>query len=342
MEGARGFEVRPLEAEDIPNTAALQALAFPALGARPVAEVERKLRALCIESPYCSDGLSFVAVDGSGRQVGFRAALRRKWRFQGETVMVTTGSGVAVHPEMRQRGVAHEMVEASRARARALGLEHTFHLADRTAPSKASIGFGSSNGDEYLAAYAFGWAVPLRRSWLEALRGRRGRAPAVLADRVLQQGPLGADGLGEVLTVLGGEREPYFAPDPESLTWLLDYMANYPSRGRFEARLLRDDGRPVGFFAGYLLQGRFELVAFGACRAHERSARVEALATARELGAQQVVGSASAWQLRALLEVGASIRPGTPLALRESSAEIRQRFRAGESLVTGLEGEAWI
>lgn len=335
---ASDLEVRRLEPGDVAGVVALQREVFPAIAGRPADEVARKLEALFFESPYTRDGLSQVTVDGRGRLVGFRGFLLRKWCYRGETLIASTGTGVSVHPDARRRGVALAMVEATRAGIRDGGIDRAFHVADRPAQNEASRRYGLAAGDEYLVAYGFGWSAPLRGGLLSRLRGASARP----LGEALGEDALDAERLGELLQILGAERAPHLAPDPHALGWLLDYMRDYPSRGRLEARRLRRDGVPIGFFVGYLHARDFEVLAYGATREHDADARARLFATARALGAHRILGRSSAWDLRPLLELGARIYPSNPMAFREASEDLRQQFRAGAALVTGLEGEAWI
>lgn len=366
---------------DIEGVLALQRECFPALSRRPAEEVERKLRALYLESPLCADGLSQVARDESGRVVGFRGYVVRGWSLRGRPVRSGTGTGVCVAPELRGRGVARSLVRAGAEMFEARpSLRQTlvFLIEDRY--STDGLGLGTSLGDEPLEAYAFRWSrslaqgrlrkgsLALRRGGLQILRRSRSvvqeaswrELPAALRLRLhslgrrqpetgpasLEEASLTPAHLREVLCALGQESPLHLDEKPEALDWLFDYLADYPSRGVFTGRTLHRDGVPVGFFAGFLSGRRFEVLAFGALRGSQVAARHHLFDVARSLGARSAVGRASVWELHALLESGASLALASPAGVYTASdgsfREINDIFRAGDALLTGLEGEAWI
>jgi len=337
-----GIAVRPLEAGDLDDVLGLQRAAFPGIGARPAAEVARKLRALYLEGPFGIHRLSHVAVTREGRVVGFRGLLMRGWRLAGERVWVGTGTGVAIAQDQRRRGIGRSMVEAARLRARAQGVRTAFALSDRY--TAAGLGFGTFLGDVPLDAYGLRWELPVVRRGLAALKGRDQRLDPI--EPSLEAAPLDAASLQEVLASLGAERILHLDPTPDETAWLLAYLEDYPSRGRFVGRVLSCRGRRVGLLAGYRRRARLELVGLGAVAGFEAAVCREAIVQARAQGARWLTGRASAWQLPPLIALHARVKPDTPLGISLGSEpthpEVGRMFRAGDALVTGLEGEAWI
>lgn len=337
-----GTTVRPLETGDLDDVLGLQRATFSGIAARPAAEVARKLRALYLEGPFGVHRLSHVAVTREDRVVGFRGLLVRRWRLAGEPVWAATGTGVAIAQDERRRGIGRSMVEAARLRARAQGLRTAFALSDRY--TAAGLGFGTFLGDVPLDAYGLHWELPVVPRGLAALKGRDRRLDPV--EPSLDAAPLDAASLQEVLGSLGAERILHPDPTPEETAWLLAYLEDYPSRGRFVGRVLSCRGERVGLLAGYQRRARLELVAFGAVAGFEAAVCREAIVQVRALGARWLAGRASAWQLPPLIALQARVKPDVPLGISLGSEpthpEVGRLFGAGDALVTGLEGEAWI
>jgi len=161
----------------------------------------------------------------------------------------------------------------------------------------------------------------------------RGRSAAPLGQALL-----------EVHEAVGADFPLRADESVESWCWLFEYLADYPSRGRFHGRAWLDSkGGPIGFYVAYLDQaGRFDIVAFAVLRDRLAQAADQLLRDAGAAGAHTVQGWASASELRCFIQRGATVHAGRALAVTTSRADVLSRFEAMDAVFSGLEVERWI
>jgi hypothetical protein len=358
---------RRFEAQDLPEVVDLYRACFPAAGRRPRAEVARKLGQLFVDGPLRDERFpSLVACDAAGRVAAFSGRLRRGWRHAGGLLSGTTGTGLMVRRELRRSGVASALRTLSRGIEAETGALSDVGFSDRSTADGRAFGLANPNRRAIdLEQFGLDWLLPLHpraHRALERLRRRlpagvhrtleRALAPALRAlparalprPPPLRSAPLSPAALVEALDAAGRDRPLRLDEPVETCRWLLDYLSDYASRGRFSGRvLLAEGGAPLGFAAGYTqASGGFELLAFAAPLAEEEALLDEVLREAAAGGARFVSGSANARELRHLLRRGAAAVPSTHASVRCKDPALYLHFLSMQALVTGLEGERWL
>jgi hypothetical protein len=362
-----GVELQPIETRHLPQLVDLYFESFPHVGPRPPAEVERKLAELFVDGPLHDATLpSLVALDAASRVVGFRGHLRRRWRLGDERLLGTTGTHFMVRRALRRQGISMALRLAWRRREAECAVPRDVGFGDRSTDDGRSFGTSDPHGrGVQLEHYGFEWCLPLRpygfrlqrrlgprlpagapRRWLlAALRAGGAPRPATrAAGPALRTAPLSAAALQEGIEAAGDGRPLRIDEPRETWAWMLDYLATYPTRGRFSGRvLLEERGAPLGFYCGYEdAGGGYELLALAAPRALEQRALDHVIAECAERRHLFVHGSACARELRPLLERGATVAPGAWASIRSKRPAVTRAFLAMEVLLSGLEGERWL
>ena len=345
--GELPVEIRGVEERDRAALLELYRAAFPKSAQRPADEVDRKLGALFFDGPLRSSEMPSVgAFDEGGRLVGFHGILARRWRLDDELLTGRTGTHNMVHPDAQRMGVNAKLMVAQRAHRNALGRPFVGYSDRGTDDSRQfHDGWNNPSGQHHrLEQLGFRYELTRRgrvRETLSALRGRGGAdagAPAALRER-----PLDAVALCEAFDALGADFPVRLDEPVETARWLLEYLADYPSRGRFHSTLLcAEGGAPVGFACGYLKEGWLEVVALGVLREQQAAALASLVRAAAELDAHTVSGWANAAELRGVMAAGAAILPGKRGGVTTTHEGVRLHFQAMSALVTGLEGERWL
>jgi hypothetical protein len=361
--------VRAVEASDRDAFVALYRSSFPPAARRPLEEVERKLSQLFIDGPLCSTELpSLVACDGEGALVGFRGSLARRWRLGDEQLPGRCTTGINIRDDVRRMGVGHAIQTVAR-EMRARQPQETMGFSDRsTSDGRAFFdGVRRANSDAHrLEQFGYTWEIPLRRLAIPRARrlGRRLRLSEGAAQRFacglaallprrplelddvaeLPSAPLSAAALAETFDALSDDFPLRLDESIDTWRWLFDYLKDYPSRGVFSGRVwLAQGGRPLGFYSAYLNDiRRLEVVAFGVLRDHLASAIVQILRDAASLGANSVIGWASARELRTIMDCGGEVQGGTRAGVNTRRQDLRLYFESMEALFSGLEGERWL
>ena len=367
------ISVRPFDLRDLGAVISLHRECFPGVAQRPLDEVERKYKQLWVDSPFRHPRLPpLVACDGDGNVVGVWLTLIRSWRVGDEKITARTPTARAVRQSLRRQGVYQELTEAwKKARDAVIG-DRSLSFSDRLTPIMVARVKKRPENATLLDDYGFTWVVPLRRRAarireLEStlLRRRTLRAglgwviratgntiERMLADRPpdlpeaspLRATPLSAQGLHETICSVGEAYAVRIDEDASTLQWMLDYIRDYPSRGRLHGRVLcAANGTPIAFYAGYVRPTkRYEVLVLAAHPEMRLSVLVQLLRDAYEQGCATVAGWASAAELVPCLRCGAQVRADFPPSLGTRDEEIKQLFLSHKALITGLEGERWI
>jgi len=359
-------QVRPAVRDDLSTLVELYRTCFLAARARPLDEVRSKLGELFFDGPFASDQVpSLVAVDADGVIVGFRGWLKRRWRLGDELLDARTENSRMVHPGARRRGVGSAIQAAGREIIAELSPDMFAFGGDAATADGLNFNRGThTDGSNVhpLLQYGFAWEIEKRAlrkdaarrlpGWLgQGARERFAQGLAALLPRrdaepagavPLRGAPLRPQGLAECYEALGVDFSLHLDEKPEHTEWLLDYLEAYPSRGRFQGRVLcTQAGEPIGFYVAYLRAELLEVVGLGVLQEHLWSATAHLLQEAAALGARRVKGVASARQVRALIACGATIGAGPACRCNTRRADIRLQFESMQALVSGLEGERW-
>lgn len=363
------WEVGRAALADLDALIGLYRASFPAARRRPVQEVERKFRALFFDGPFASAEVpSLVARDADGLIVGFRGWLLRRWCLGEEPLAGRTENSQMVRADARRRGVMSAIQEHGREIVARQGADWFAFSGDASTGEGLGFNIGTHRKELhefYLQQYGFGWEIVLRPLRLGATRGfvRRLRLPGLAGERLaqgaaailpraagaahggepLRAAPLSGQALAECHAALGADYPLRLDESVESWLWLLEYMADYPSRGRFHGRVFLSASRePIGFYAGYLRpDGRFDVLGLGVLRDRLPDAFDQLLRDAAAIGAQRAAGRAAALQLRTLIARGASISAGLHVRINSPRPDIRLEFESMQALISGLEGERW-
>jgi hypothetical protein len=357
-----GMSVRPLERADLPAVAALVRETFRVGPRATEPALARFFRRTLIDQPWADATIRpLVAIDESGRAVGFVAAEVRRMRMSGRTLRFAWAAHTAVAPA---------------ARTHAVGLLLMRRLFE--GPQDATLGDSASPLMEQMWLRLGGRRLDLKAiHWVRVFRPARVAAHVVAPRRPrLRRGLCAvADGLDAVAGPAA--RRAMDAPPPTSaadepltpravveamprvarqtalspayderfLAWLLGELPRVKRRGELVARLVRDArGRVIGWYVYFLRPGwRSEVLQVVAT-----GERTLGLVLDRLFGHAYAHGSAA---LRGRLEPG-MLRAvaqrrcllwyrGAAVAYARDPA-VLAAIESGDALISRLDGEPWI
>jgi hypothetical protein len=263
--------IRPFEAQDAVEVAALLRTVFPQNCWPSTSELAIYIRQMFCDHPWRDDDIpSWVAHD-NGKAVGFLAVMPRPMMHGKRPIRAAIGCQFLVHPEQRRSLVAVQL------------LRSYFQ-----GPQDISLADGANTLSARMWEPMGGMVSPVHSlSWIRALRpaqsalrvaclksrwprtlGGLGRPLAALVDACamrtshftfkpqLLEEELDARSLHAALT----EHTSRYALRPlydlPSLEWLLEQVAAKKRHGRLQSRMLRDpSGKIAGWFLYYLDQG---------------------------------------------------------------------------------------
>jgi hypothetical protein len=354
---AGGVGVRPLERSDLGPVAALFRDAFE-IGPRSVepalaAFFERTL----LDQPWADPEIpALVAVDGTGRPVGFAAAEVRRMQMGGRTLRFAWAAHTAVAPA---------------ARGSAAGLLLMRSLLD--GPQDATLGDSGSPlmedmwlrlGGRRIDLKAIHWVRVFRPASVAAhlaspRRPRLRRASARLDDLIAATArgifapapapgtdePLTAAAMLEALPRVARRLELRPAYDREYLEWLFGELGRVEGRGRLVARLVRGaPGRPIGWYVYYLRPGwRSEVLQVAAAGERDLGRVLDhLLAHAHAHGSAAVRGRLEPGMLQEVARRRCLLwyRGGTLAHSRDPS--LLAAIESDRAMVTRLEGDPWL
>lgn len=356
--------IRPLRQEDLPQVVSLYRsyLAWPLVADEHdlVASFER----IFVDAPFTDPEIpSLVWADGGGEVVGFLGSLVHPMRFDGRPMRLACSSSLVVAPQARKGGVGALLLRKYLAGPQDLTITDTAEAATEQLWKRLG---GSS-----LPLASIVWLVPLaplrmvvgvalwRSGWHRVLplvrplcapvdavfarlpRSIAGREPDDLDD--LYEVALSPDLLIEHLRLGPGDVRMWRDHDTASLARQFDEMGGARSKGRLVRNAVYcRGGTPVGWYVAYLRPNDvFEIVHAERSAGNETLLVSHMLRKARDLKASAVQGRLEPWLLESLPR-RAVMLSHVKFLYHSRSEPVRDAVRAGEALVTGLEGDMWM
>ncbi len=360
--------IRAFAADDAPAVARLLLRAFQRSDAAPPPDMVAYLRRIYLEAPwYDPEIASRVALDGSGRIVGFAGIIAQKMVLDGRPLRAAYSSSLAADDRARDPTIAVRLLRHIHAGAQDMV------LSDRA--NAASLGLARALKAEVIRDYSLDWLRVLRPAGLAVATAAARFGPARLL------APLAAPVDRALLTRAQGDDEPrWTVPGPlrqaanftdsdagaeELLDTIPRFLEHYPLRpdwsrdelallladgaakrelGRFVARVVRaPGGQPAGLFLYHVRKGGLAHVLQLLAAPHRDGIVIDrAMAHAAEMGAVAIRGRAQPALLPALMERRAVLLPELSALVHARDAEVRKHFYAGTAFFTGLAGENWM
>jgi len=351
--------IRPFAVADLPQIAALHQRLFAEGSHLSLEQRRRYLDQVFLKNPW-SDGdasPSLVCETADGRLVGFLGVLRRPMSWNGQPITAAVISQFMVEPQHRgltgfrllatflagpqelsmTDGASHEAVKLWKAMG---GVESPLHSLHWTRPLRP-VAYGLAVLGPRLPAPSLVRPVG---AVVDAIIARLPQSPV----RVTEQGPdeeLGVDAFIEHehhCIPRGGLRPEY---DRGSLKWLLEMAEQKGSAGRLRGALVRNADRDVvGWYLHYVRRGGPSEVLQVVGRDQGLGEVLDHLfADAWREGALAVSGRLQPRLFEALRSKHCLFHDrGSPLIVYSRRRELIDAIRAGEGLLTRLDGEWWM
>jgi hypothetical protein len=354
--------VRPMREDDVPGAVGLFERVYPRYRWRSRAACEAYFREVLFANPWRDLELPSWVVEEDGRLAGVYAVVPRRMRLGARALRIAVGCQFMVEAGPRRSLFALQLTQACLAGPQDLTLADGAN--DFTRRMWRGIG-----GDVPLL-YALHWTRLLRparralalleeRAAVPALLARAARPAAALADalaarlpanRFLRAAPREPEApfeAADMLAVLpevmqGAALQPeYEAP---ALGWLLEQARRKRRHGALRARLVREDGRVLGWFLYYLRRGGAAEVLQLAARPGGFDRMLRALlADAWREGAAAVHGRIDPRYAQELSQRHCWFRwDGTWTLAHTRDPGIAAALHAGDAFLSRLEGEWWL
>ena len=352
--------IRPFEAKDAADVAALFKAVFPRNCWSSTPELAAYLRQMLCDHPWRDDDIpSWVACE-DGAAVGFLAVMPRPMMHGKRPVRAAVGCQYLVHPRQRRSLIAVQLLK------RFFEGPQDLSLADGA--NHLSARMWEPLGGTVSPVHSMAWIRTLRpaqsvlrlaqlkSSWPGAV-GAMGRPLAALVDACamrtshfrfkpqLVEEELDSRSFHAALT----EHTARFALRPlydlPSLEWLLEQVAEKKRHGRLQARLLRDpNGKQAGWFLYYLEEGGVSRVIQLAARQDRVRPTLEHLFQhASDRGAVALEGRMDPRFAEELGRMQCFFRNCGELTLIHSrDPALLAPVLAGNAFLTRLEGEWWL
>ncbi len=359
--------IRPFEAGDAAPVAQLLVRMFQHSDQPAPPGMADYLRRVYLDAPWYDPGIaSRVAVDGTGRIVGFGGVIAQPMLLDGRPIRAACTSSLAVDDRARDPTIAARLVRDIQ------GGPQDATLSDRA--NAASAGLSRALRAEIATAYSFDWLRVLRPAGLAVaaaahkLRPLRLLAPLVgPLDNVLLARSLKSDELH--WTTPGAARRPATTDRAAGLDELLElipeFLANFPLRPDWSheelALILTDaaskrdignpvsrivlapNGTPVGLYLYHFRKGHVAVVTqILAAKGREGAVIDSAILHAASMGAVAIRGRAYPALTPALMERRAVFLPDLSTLIFARNPDVLAHFERGTAFFTGLAGEQWM
>jgi GNAT superfamily N-acetyltransferase len=353
-------EIRVLERADLPEAAALFELVMGSGARVPKPTLVDLFERTLLETPWADPELpSLVALDGSGRMIGFIGAEVRRMRFRGRSVRAVWSQHLVVDPAARRLGVGGILLRQI--------LKGAQDMTFTDSASETVRAMWPKLGGQTLHLKGIHWVRVFRPCGLAAhmlaARARpRLRAsiwrPAVVLDAVttalagrylappaVQDGgaELGPRGLLEILPEIAGRLSLYPDYDQPFLEWLFTELLTVERRGRLVARRAEDtSGHVLGWYVYYLRPGwRSEVLQVAARRRDVGRVLDDLFSHACRHGAAALRGRLEPGLVEALMQRRCLLRYRGGALVHARDPELLCAVDSESSLITRLEGEWW-
>ena len=353
--------IRPLERDDLEQVTSLYEHVARSGSRTPPPRMADYFEETFLDHPWADAEIpSLVYAEPDGRITGFLGSSVRRFEFDGKAARLGVSGQLVADPEARGRAPGAFLMSAYMKGPQDLTLTDT--ASDLVRRIWQGVG-----GETYHLA-CVGWVRIFRPSqFASSYRGRRerlgapGRGRAVLAGldtatrtvlgRVLKPpAPSQADGadasardLVEHLEAVTEGLRLRPAYDEEFLEWLFGQLRLVKARGELRTRIVKRDGRVLGWYVYYLLPGGISQVQQIAGKERDVGDVLDDLfADANAGGSAALQGRVEAHLLQPLSVRRALLHPSGYLSLVHArDPEILSSVQSGRALLTRLEGEWW-
>lgn len=176
---------------------------------------------------------------------------------------------------------------------------------------------------------------------IDALAGRLTRPAA--PDGALQTVELTAEAMVEHGPMLAGGARLRRALDPESAGWLIGELTAVRTRGRLARRLVRRNGRPVGWYLAYHRRGGASQALDVRALPGEIDGVFDLLvADCWRVGSTSVEGRVDPWLFETVARRRLPVRAGERVLYHSRLPEIERLVATGDSNLSRLDGEWWM
>jgi len=353
--------IRPLRASDMPQVVPLLTRAFGYSATSRRADLVASFTRIFKDHPWSDpDTPSLVWEGPGGRILGFIGAATRRMALDGTSVRLTCSSSLVADPDAGVPGIGAFLLK------RMLDGPQDVTITDSARDATSAMWFRL--GGFVLPIGSLAWARPLRpvRLGLALLRHRLGGVPttslrpaapargwtpplAITGLRVASPGlrsePLDADAmLDQLPRMVDGAR---LVPDYDRafLDFMFCELDQVRSRGRAVRRLVRDaDGAVLGWYVAMHHQvGIWQVVQMIAPASGAAQVMRQLLHEAQQAGAVAVYGRADARTIVAdAFDNRTMLVPYTRYLVHTGDERISTAIRAGDAVLTGLEGDTWM
>jgi hypothetical protein len=351
--------VRPMRETDVAGAVELFERVYPRHRWRSRAACEAYFRDILFANPWRDPELPSWVAEDAGRLAGVYAVVPRRMRLGARALRVAVGCQFMVEPGPRRNLLALQLTQAC------LSGPQDVTLADGANDQARRIWSGI--GGDVPLLYALHWTRPLRpaRHALALLERRsvplaRALHPLAAAADALaarlppnrflrgasraQHAPLEAAEMLALLpeTLHGAALRPEY--DAPGLAWLLGQARRKTRHGTLRARLVREQGRALGWFLYYARRGAAAEVLQLAARpgGFDRVLRV-LLADAWRAGASAVHGRLDPRYAQELSQRHCWFRwDGTWTLAHARDPALAAALHSGAAFLSRLEGEWWL
>jgi hypothetical protein len=363
-------DIRALEREDLPAVARLFGLVWRSDDADVGDELERFFASTLLDNPWADPELpSLVAADGE-EIVGFIGSNVRRVTFDGASRRMVCSAHLVAHPRVRGHAVGARLMKTLLAGSQDLTI--TDGATDEVrrmweAFGGASVPLGALSFLRLFRPTSLGADIVFDR------RGKR------IAASPLRHLPRAADRVAELAArhrLVPSPPDTTAAPltpatvvthvadvatalrlrcayDQPYLTWLFDELARVESRGtlwtagiargRLWAEVVKLDGAVIGWYVCHHREGGFcRVLQFAAAPRAAEQVFVQLSFRARLFGAAAIYGRLEPLIVAPVTSTPCIIRPSDGrLLVHSRDPEITTAVRAGDVLLTRLDGEWW-
>ena len=363
-------EIRSLERSDLPAVARLFALVWRGDENGADDELERFFGSTLLDQPWADPELpSLVALDGD-ELIGMIGSNVRRATFDGRPVRMVCSAHLVSHPRARNRAVGARLMKALLSGPQDVTI--TDGATDDVRRMWEALG-GASVG---LGALSFVRLFRPASLAADIALGRRSRRLAGSALRVVpasvdgvarraarrrlvsQRGECTSTPLTPELLVAHVDRLTagvrfHAAYDVPYLAWLFDELARVEARGtlwadgvprgRLWAELVRSDGIVLGWYVCHLREAGFcRVLQFAAAPRASEAVFAQLSSRADELGAAALYGRLEPTLVAPVVNASSIIRPSDGrLLVHSRDTELVTALRAGDALLTRMDGEWW-
>jgi GNAT superfamily N-acetyltransferase len=354
------LSVRPFNASDVGQVAALHELVFPDESGLRTSELERYFSDVFLNNPWMDDALPSLVCEYEGKVVGFVGVLPRVMWAGNRKIRVAVHSQSMVDPKHRVRGVAIELLKAAMAGEQELSLTdgasensrrlweviggvapliynlHWLRLFRPGAFVLSRISMRSLLAPLDRVASAFLWPVDSLTCRLYGVL----KVPRCDADE-----PIAPEELVECIRTFASSYTLRPDYDAQGMRWLLTMAAQKDHPTTLRTRCVRDSGRQItGWYAYYLEPGGVsQVLQIGGARQHIGSVIDHLFYDAVRHGSLAIAGRMEPNFARELSARGVVyVQRGANFLCRSRNRELLQAIAAGDAFLSRLEGEWWM